>query len=58
MKEIIVVVGLVLWMLSAMADTQAYGKRNTAEIQSVQTEIGGESAEYVHGNWCMDGRVF
>lgn len=56
MKELIVF-GLIAWMLSAMAATQAYGKRDTAELP-VQSTTSGVDADYVHGDWCVDGRSF
>lgn len=56
-KELIAIAIVVGWMLSAMAQTQAYGKRNTAEVE-VQYQTGGNDVGYQHGDWCMDSRVF
>jgi hypothetical protein len=58
MKELIVF-ALIGWMLSAMAATQSFGNRATAEVEpATQSETSGVDTEYQHGSWCIDGRSF
>lgn len=48
--QLFIAVLLIGWMLGAMADTQAYGKRATAKIKN--------DTEYTNGEWCIDARSF
>ena len=68
---IVLIIG---WMLNAMAATQAYGQRRTAEIEYTedsertvyadeegvppQNDSNGVDEQYEHGTWCVDGRTF